>query len=75
MNEHDVVARSDVPRREKVADSNAWSLQISQNRDRPIRFIGYPPNHRNRFFVLLVSAVRKIEAGYVHARLDKSFQR
>src|SRR6476469_9473062 len=74
MNENDILARFDFPRLD-VADANARPLQITENRDRLLHLVGDATNHRDGFVVLLVSRVRKIEAGHVHARLDEPSQR
>jgi hypothetical protein len=75
VNENEIVAGIDVDGSIDVADPYARTLEITEERDGTSKLIRETADERDRLAMLRVSAMREIEAGDVHSRLDQSFYR
>ena len=71
VHENEILALLDVDRAGDVAHANARALQVAKDGDRTIELFRDAANHLDRLGVLRMRAVREVEAGDVHARIDQ----
>ena len=72
--EDDVAPILERARVRELTDANAWTLQIAENADRSPGLRRDVAHERDRRRVLVVRAVREVDAGHVHAGPQHRFE-
>ena len=75
VNQYEIIAGVDVDSSVDVTDSYSRPLKIAEQRNRPSELGRETPDESYRLPVLRMSAMRKVEAGDIHSRLDQSSYR
>ena len=72
---HDVAAIRQSERRRQLADANPRPLQIAENGNRTSEGVGRLTDQRNIRRMLLVRAMREVDASYIEPGLEEAAQR